>query len=118
QANMGTLYYFAKPGGPYVADAIKWWEQAGLGGDDRARYLLGVTYFNGKDVPQDLVRAYGWMRLAAESGLAEAVEAEKVMIRALSVEQLAAGHAFAKTVAAGTPAVPDTAAATPASPAP
>lgn len=99
QANLGTLYYFAKPGGPYVADALKWWEQAGLGGDQRARYLLGVTYFNGKDVPRDLVRAYGWMRLAAESGLEEAVEAEKVMIRALTVEELAAGHAFAKAVA-------------------
>lgn len=102
QANLGTLYYFAKPGGPYVADAIKWWEQAALGGDQRARYLLGVTYFNGKEAPRDPVKAYGWMRLAAESGLTEAVDAEKTMIRALSVEELAAGHAFAKAVTAQT----------------
>ena len=43
--------------------------EAGVPG---AQYNLGVTYAEGRGVPQDDVQAVYWYRLAAHQGLAEA----------------------------------------------
>jgi len=37
-------------------------------GDTRAQYFLGVALIEGKEVPQDLVRGYAWIEIAAECG--------------------------------------------------
>jgi len=92
QGNLGTLYYFGFDDSPRVAAALRWWQKAARAGDARSQYMLGLLYYNGKHLPRDTVRAYAWIRKAAIAGLPEAVAAEKKLIRALSVKELAAGN--------------------------
>lgn len=113
QANLGTLYYFAVAGAPKIAEATRWWDAAARQGDHRSQYMLAVVYFNGKDMPRQAALAYGWMQLAAAGGVPEAVEAEKVMLRALTPAEAAAGRAFAQSVSGKEPAPVPVSAATP-----
>ncbi len=92
QGNLGTLYYFGFDNSPRVAKAVKWWQKAAAGGDPRSQYMLGVLYYNGKYLKQDPVRAYAWIHKAAMAGLPEAVKADKKLVQALSVNDLAAGN--------------------------
>ena len=48
-------------------------------GHAEAQYTLGVLYFNGWGVPQDVLRAEFWYRKAAEQGDAYAQEAIAAM---------------------------------------
>lgn len=98
QGNLGTLYYFGFDDSPRVAEALEWWQKAARGGDVRSQYMLGILYYNGQHLPRDPVRAYAWIRKASVAGLPEAVEAEKKLIRALSVKELAAGNNLAPRV--------------------
>ena len=50
--------------------------QAAEQGDARAQYNLGVMYANGEGVPEDYVKAYAWMNLAAAQGQKDAVKSK------------------------------------------
>jgi len=98
QGNLGTLYYFGFDDSPRVVPALQWWQKAARGGDPRSQYMIGILYYNGQYLERDKVRAYAWIRQAAVAGLPEAVEAEGKLIRALSVQELAAGNNLAARV--------------------
>jgi len=94
QGNLGTLYYFKKPK-PDVAAALKWWRRAARAGNARAQYMLAHVYFNGDVVARDYVRANAWMILAVKAGLADALKAQKLMLRHLSADQVAQSRVLA-----------------------
>lgn len=48
------------------------WTAAGLEGDPRAQYDLGIMLANGVGVPRDVVSAYAWLMLAHKGGIKEA----------------------------------------------
>mgnify|MGYP005849499897 CR=1 FL=1 len=98
QGNLGTLYFFGFDDSPRVEAALQWWQKAARGGDPRSQYMIGILYYNGGYLERDKVRAYAWIRRAAVAGLPEAVEAEGKLIRALSVQELAAGNSLAPRV--------------------
>ncbi len=58
-------------------------------GDDRAQYWLGIMYFEGKAVPQDDVRAYLWLGLAAEQGNRGARIGRDAIVPRMSAARLA-----------------------------
>ncbi len=47
------------------------WEILAEQGDCRAQYNLGTSYLTGRGVPQDIGKALGWFRNAAEQGSAK-----------------------------------------------
>ncbi len=48
--------------------AAKWYAKAANQGNDSAQYSLGVLYYNGQGVPQDMDQAIAWFQEAAEQG--------------------------------------------------
>ncbi len=49
-------------------DALAHFRPLAERGDNRSQYWLGIMYFEGKGVPEDLVRAHMWLSLAAQGG--------------------------------------------------
>jgi cell division septation protein DedD len=99
QGNLGTLYYFGKADGkPQLEAAVKWWRAAAENGDPRSQYMMGVLYFNGKFVERDMITAYAWMTLAAQSRLKEAVESEVKMAGFLTPKERSAGISLAQSL--------------------
>ena len=118
QGNLGTLYYFGKANGkPEMDKALKWWRLAARNGDPRSQYMMGVLYFNGKFVDRDLVTAYSWMTLAAQSKLQEAVDAQSKIVGFLNADERVAARRLAPTLVRPT-AEEQVAAASIATPAP
>ena len=62
-----------RPAPPHFdATALRLWRPLAEQGDADAQYSLGVTYANGRGVPQDYAEAVRWYRKAADQGLASA----------------------------------------------
>lgn len=79
QAMLG-LYYNQGIGVPKNYQfALKWYEQAGRKGNALAQFNLSTLYANGKGTDVDLVQAYAWASLAADSGLHSAIEARRLL---------------------------------------
>lgn len=85
--NLGSLYFSKDP--PQFDQALYHWRIAARGGHSRSQYLLGIQYFNGDHMPQDLVQAYAWTSLAADVGLTEAVESLDAMTPYMTLGQIA-----------------------------
>lgn len=73
---------------PYIADAAR-------RGDPRARYLLGVSHFNGDLVARDWPRAYALLTLASGAGLPQAISAIAEMDQAIPLDQRQEGAGLA-----------------------
>lgn len=58
-------------------------------GDARSQYLLGTMYYNGEGGTRDATLGYGWIKLAAESGFAEAIAAEEKLRPFMSPQAVA-----------------------------
>jgi TPR repeat protein len=58
-------------------------------GDANAQYNLGVFYDNGLGVPQDRIRAYMWLSLAAMQGRDRAAAFRDLVARLMTPGQLA-----------------------------
>jgi len=54
------------------AEALRLWRPLAEQGNPGAQFYLGVSYENGRGVPQDYKAAADWYRKAAEQGLAQA----------------------------------------------
>lgn len=85
--NLGSLYFSKSP--PQFDQALYHWRIAARGGHARSQYLLGIQYFNGEHMAQDLVQAYAWTSLAADVGLAEAAESLDAMSPYIGEGQIA-----------------------------
>ena len=58
-------------------------------GDASAQYNLGVMYANGEGVPEDYVKAYAWINLAAAQGQKDVVKAKDSIREKMTTEQVA-----------------------------
>jgi TPR repeat protein len=58
-------------------------------GDANAQYILGVFYNTGLGVPQDYVRSYMWLNLAAKQGRESAATFRDLVARLMTPEQIA-----------------------------
>jgi regulator of replication initiation timing len=72
-------------------------------GNVLAQYNLGLAYAEGRAVPQDLVEAYVWLRLATDNG--STGRALDGVIHQMSIEQIAAGRLRLDELRHATPAV-------------
>jgi TPR repeat protein len=72
-------------------------------GNVLAQYNLGLAYAEGRAVPQDLVEAYVWLRLATDNG--STGRALDGVIHQMSIEQIAAGRLRLDELRHTTPAV-------------
>ena len=61
-------------------EAVKWYGAAAEQGDANAQFFLGQMYAEGQRVPEDYVKAYAWLNLAAAQGI-EAAEKTRTQIR-------------------------------------
>lgn len=82
-------------------------------GEPRAQYIYGTALFNGDLVPQDWVRAYAMMTVAARARLSQATDSLKQMDEYVPEDQRQRALALAATMS-GEPATP----AAPTQPAP
>lgn len=64
-------------------------------GNPDAEYSLGVMYYLGQGVTQDLVQAHRWLALAADQGKALAAEMRDVAAAGMTPEQLAEAEKLA-----------------------
>ncbi len=48
-----------------TSEAVGWYTKAAEAGEAEAQYILGMLYFNGKDVTADLAAAANWIEKAA-----------------------------------------------------
>jgi len=64
-------------------------------GDANAQYNLGVFYDNGLGVPQDRIRAYMWLSLAAMQGRERAAAFRDLIARLMTPGQLAEAQKLA-----------------------
>ena len=64
-------------------------------GDANAQYNLGVFYDNGLGVPQDRIRAYMWLSLAAMQGRERAAAFRDLVARLMTPGQLAEAQKLA-----------------------
>ena len=55
------------------SEGVKWIWSAAEQGNARAQFNLGIMYANGEGVPEDYVKNYAWMNLAAAQGNEKAV---------------------------------------------
>ncbi len=69
------------------AKALPFIRAAADRGEPRAQYLLGISHFNGENVPKDWVRAYALVSLAHQSGLTQAKVALTQMDQFVAIEQ-------------------------------
>lgn len=98
--NLGSLYFSKSP--PQFDQALYHWRIAARGGHARSQYLLGIQYFNGEHMSQDLVQAYAWTSLAADVGLTEAAESLDAMSPYMGAGQIAeARHIGASLMSPG-----------------
>ncbi|MGB8046470.1 MAG: hypothetical protein WCF53_00985 [Pseudolabrys sp.] len=65
-------------------------------GDANAQYNLGVFYDNGLGVPQDRIRAYMWLSLAAMQGRERAAAFRDLVARLMTPGQLAEAQKLAR----------------------
>jgi len=65
-------------------------------GDANAQYNLGVLYDNGLGVPQDRVRAYMWLNLAAMQGRESAATIRDLVARLMTPVQISEAQKLAR----------------------
>ncbi len=88
QFNAGVaLWKAAQPGSSEQRQAVRYWQAAAEQGLAAAQYSLGECYMYGWGLPQDVVSAYVWMRLAALQNLASARTEQSRLEPLLSVQQ-------------------------------
>ncbi|MEQ1845919.1 MAG: hypothetical protein ABL983_10145 [Nitrospira sp.] len=85
--------------GDYVA-ALKTFQSLAVQGNAKAQNNLGVMYDNGQGVTQDYVRAYMWLKLAAENSKSDqqksAADARDEVARRMTSAQLAKAQRLAQ----------------------
>ena len=80
------------------AEAAKWYLKAAYQGFALAQYNLGVMYGNGEGVPEDYMRAYAWLNLAAAQGNEGSVEAKDVLRPKMTANQIARAQKLSATL--------------------
>ncbi|MDG1750182.1 MAG: sel1 repeat family protein, partial [Thalassotalea sp.] len=66
----------------------KWYLKAAEQGHAPAQFIIGVSYYSGKGVIQNIKQAYIWNSLAATNGVKEAIEIRNFLANELSPSAL------------------------------
>jgi TPR repeat protein len=69
-------------------ESMFWLQQAAVHGSPQAQSNLGVAFNLGRNLPQDIVKAYAWCSIAAASGDSVAVTNRDVAARKMTTKQL------------------------------
>ena len=67
-------------------------------GDAEAQFILGVMYANGEGVPENYVRAYAWLNLAAAQGHEDAVSGKADLQPRMTAAQIAEAQELSTTL--------------------
>ena len=78
------------------ATALKEWRPLAEHGDALAQYNLGVMYFMGRGVPQDVVQAHLWLNLAAAQGHELARKFRDLLAERMTPAQVADAHGLVR----------------------
>jgi len=78
------------------ATAVRLFRPLAEQGDANAQYNLGVVYDNGLGVPQDRVRAYMWLNLAAMQGRESAATIRDLVARLMTPVQISEAQKMAR----------------------
>ena len=105
QYNLGTMYDRGW-GVPKSAELkLRWWRRAALGGDGFAQKYLGVMYANGEVVDRNLVTGYGWIALAVDQQVPEAVRLLETLAGKMSAQEVQRGRVLHRELAVRVAAV-------------
>ena len=74
------------------AGAATWFEKAAEQGDGDAQFLLGRMHYDGNSLTVDLVTAYQWFAIAAETGVGAAPRYRDGLARTMKEEEVAEGQ--------------------------
>ena len=62
---LGSMYRDGQGVEKDLAETLKWWEKAAIGGNVDAQFALGNIYSGGYGVTRDYVRSYMWFDITA-----------------------------------------------------
>ena len=79
-----------------IDGALRAYEMQAVEGSGEALYTLGVIYARGVDVARDLVTAYKWWCLAAQTGTKHAGRRARGIARPMTHEQIREAEDLAK----------------------
>ena len=71
------------------SEALREWQASANAGDAKAMLALGRLYLEGRNVPQNYIRAHVWFNLAASRGEAEAVLERDALTSHMDPDQVA-----------------------------
>jgi len=103
QRELANIYFFSSGTPEHPKAAIAWWQQAAAAGDGRSQYILGVLFFNGDLVPQNMALGFAWTLLAIEAGIAEAIQSETAMRGQLPAGDLARSFDLSRSLMTSQP---------------
>lgn len=69
-------------------EAFRTAEIAAYAWDERCQYLLGLMYYEGKAIDQDMEKAYFWLDIAASAGVFESHHIRALATDSLTTEQI------------------------------
>lgn len=72
-------------------EAAKWVRKAAEQGDAKAQSYLGAMYHQGEGVPQNYIRAYAWLSLAAAQEPKYATRRDGIL-KLMTPKQIASGQ--------------------------
>ena len=76
--------------------AVKWYRKAAEQGNANAQYNLGGMYEVGHGVPEDLVTAYAWAKIAYANGNKGAPKFKLLLEKEMTPDQITKGEALSK----------------------
>ncbi len=89
QSELAFLYFTGKGGGRDLEKAFYWYERSAYQGLPVSQYSLGIMYYSGSGIKQpDLIRAYGWLSLAASKNHLDAQLSRDYLETVLNAEEL------------------------------
>jgi TPR repeat protein len=69
---IGSFWRSGIDGAPDLREAIRWFRRSAMNGSGAAQLNLGRALRSGKGTEIDLLRAWAWLRIAADRGVADA----------------------------------------------
>jgi TPR repeat protein len=76
--------------------AAGWYKEAAANGSAKAQRALGLMYGRGQGVPQDFVRAYMWINLAATDGATDKATDRNLIAAKMTPQQIAEAQKLAE----------------------
>ena len=76
--------------------AVKWYRKAAEQGNANAQYNIGGMYEVGHGVPEDLVTAYAWAKIAYANGNLGAAKFKLLLEKEMTPNQITKGETLSK----------------------